>query len=194
MTHGYKWLKLACLMLGAWSSSPAAAAQAATEPVYTVHGGYSHAFADPDRLAEDGPGYFVGGSRMLGDHFSLDLSLFGHRFSDDTDAPGVVEWHENGIKGDLSFHYLHGQRFSPYVSLGLGYTRNDERSSGFHDAGVLGEAGIGLLAFPAGMGRLGFITDIHYRLMKMDYPQSDSFGEVIARAGLVWRITPSPRR
>lgn len=194
MTHMHKVLTLACLAFGAWGLSLPAVGGEKADPVYTVYGGYSHAFADANRLSEDGPGYFVGGSSTIGRHFSFDLSLFGHRFEDDTNVPGAVDWSENGVKGDVSFHFLRKERFSPYASLGVGFTRSEEGESGFRDDGVFGDAGVGFVVFPSGTGRLGFVADVRYRLMEMYYQQNDSFGEVIARAGLVWRVTPFPRR
>lgn len=175
-----------CLLAAAALTTLPVAAHAAEAmyPKFTISGGYSHAFADGDRQADDGMGFFVGVGLPITHYFNVDFSAYHHGFDGKTrGTTQFPDWTENAVKADFLFYYSRNRVFSPYVGFGVGYAKTKIKNTGFDGSEAFFDAGVGFQTYPFKSSTLGFVYDIRYRWMDDD--RFNRLEDVVARVGLV---------
>ncbi|MEQ1439677.1 OmpA family protein [Fontimonas sp. SYSU GA230001] len=161
---------------------PFAASAEDMYPRFTVYGGYSHAFADGDRNADDGIGFFVGAGVPLTRYLNVDFSAYHETFGG---KDGGEDQRENSFKADFLFYYSRNRAFSPYVGIGAGYTKTAIDGIG-DDTNPFFDAGVGFQTYPFRNSALGFVYDIRYRWLDNTLiGTSSKLEDVVVRAGLV---------
>lgn len=179
----------------AMSALPAIAQEQEMRPYIT--GGYNYTFEDSSRASAHGDGYHFGVGKALNQYWGLEFGGFYNQFDAETGNPN--NWREYGAKLDGLFFYSRNPSFSPYVGIGVGGARSDQKNTGNTSTDPFVDAGVGFFKyFNVGgsdfSSNFGLRADVRYRWLDADdIPGiNGAFGEPIVKIGLVAALGPRP--
>ncbi|HEY0913281.1 MAG TPA: OmpA family protein [Solimonas sp.] len=162
-------------------------AVAADEMRPYIFGGYQAIIADQaDRASDNGDGYAFSAGKALNKHWGLEFGGFWNQFQ--ADNGGANEFRELGGHLDALFFYSRDRAFSPYVSLGVGAMKNQNKTAAGQPENTdpFGTLGVGFFKYFGDASRYGLRADVRYRYVDTDLPGLDnSLLEPVVKIGLV---------
>ena len=120
--------------------------------------GIQYIFADSDRQADDGPGYFIGVGKQVDARWNIEASLM----LDSLDFKnGGGDFDQKGIMVDGLYFFERSRNFSPYAVMGAGILRTDA-GNGASD-NIAANLGLGFFKQLSNTN-LALRGDVRYRL------------------------------
>lgn len=155
---------------------------------------YSHVFEEKARSDQDGQGAYLAGTWHFSPRWAVELGASYHDFDLGLDDSGIArDWRETGINLDAQYYLSRNPRFSPYLTLGAGALRLEDRVGDTRSTDPFGEAGFGFRSLIT--PRFGVRGDALYRYTDVSdrHNSADSgFNEAIVRVGFYVPLGAAP--
>ncbi len=189
MKHRYSALSAVFLLAGA----PLVHAEQAVDlrPSFSLL--YSHVFEDSARGTDEGQGAHLSGVWNLSERWGVELGASYHGFDESQQSGIAREWRETGLNLGAQYYLSRQPRFSPYLSLGAGAIRLDDRANDTRTTEPFGQAGVGFTSLLA--SNFGIRGEALYRYIDVSDDHAidgSSFGEAVARLGFYVPIGAAP--
>ncbi|NKF21622.1 OmpA family protein [Solimonas marina] len=162
------------------------------------NGGYEYSFADHDRKSDDGNGSWLGYGWSLNKFWGLEVQGNWDQFNSESSSK-ANNWRQWGAQLDGLFFYSRNPSFSPYVVLGAGGMKQEQRNplgNAGHDSSInpFIESGVGFFSYFGETKTVGIRLDARYRWLDTDsdYANVSSFGEPVIKIGLVTKLGAVP--
>ena len=155
---------------------------------------YEHVVRDNDRHSLDGNGVSLGYGMPLSRKLGLEASAFYNTYGSDTGHPG--DWRDYGVKLDGLFFPFRSRGFTPYLGLGLGGIRSQEKTTNSSSNAPFVDAGAGFFKyFSIASQDFAVRGDVRYRWFdsKLEAIGIRELGEPVVRVGLVMPFGASPQ-
>lgn len=160
----------------------------------TFSGLYSHVFEDSARGSENGNGGAIAGTWHLSPSWAVELGVSLHSFSESPDRQGTDrQWRERGASIDAQYYLSRAARFSPYLTLGAGGMRLEDRLAGTTSTDPFAQVGAGFRSLLA--PHFGIRADALYRYIDVSDRHSvdrSGFREPVLRLGFFIPIGDLP--
>lgn len=165
--------------------SVTAAAQAEVDLRPTISGQYNHIFEDSARGSDHGSGASLSLGHNFNERWGMELGGFFNEYENDAGNLGALgRWREWGGNVDALYYLSRDARFSPYLAIGAGGIRLNERNGGSYSTDPFGHAGVGFKSLLT--QRFGIRGDARYRYIDVSDDHGtpdDSFGETVVSLG-----------
>jgi OOP family OmpA-OmpF porin len=109
---------------------------------------------------EEGRGLVVGYGHPLGGRWAWEVQTFADLI--ETSPDGASDFYRYGAGLDLTWRFLRGDGFSPFVLLGGGIARNDLEPDAASDTDFYGNAGLGFVTGGLGQSEIRVRGEVRY--------------------------------
>lgn len=155
---------------------------------------YSYVFEDGARTDENGDGAYLAGTWNFSPRWAVELGASYHGFDLGLDDNGTArDWRETGLNLGAQYYLSRNPRFSPYLSIGAGAVRLEDRVGDTRSTDPFGEVGVGFRSLLA--PRFGVRGDAMYRYIDVSDRHNaadDSFQEPVVRLGFFVPLGAAP--